>query len=105
YYTFALMKSNNMHAHVTLHVPMRSNIVPTIVVLTDRNDLDDQLFGQFQRCFELLNQTPVQARDREHLRELLKVGSGGVIFTTIQKFQPDSGERMQVLSDRRNIVV
>ncbi|MFM7832226.1 MAG: DEAD/DEAH box helicase family protein, partial [Planctomycetaceae bacterium] len=64
---------------------------PTIVVLTDRNDLDDQLFGQFQRCFELLNQTPVQARDREHLRELLKVGSGGVIFTTIQKFQPDSG--------------
>ncbi|MFM7166834.1 MAG: type I restriction endonuclease subunit R [Planctomycetaceae bacterium] len=78
---------------------------PTIVVLTDRNDLDDQLFGQFQRCCELLNQTPVQARDREHLRELLKVGSGGVIFTTIQKFQPDSGERMQVLSDRRNIVV
>ena len=63
---------------------------PTIVVLTDRNDLDDQLFGQFQRCYEQLNQMPVQARDREHLRELLKVSSGGVIFTTIQKFTQDS---------------
>lgn len=78
---------------------------PTIVVLTDRNDLDDQLFGQFQRCYEQLNQMPVQARDREHLRELLKVSSGGVIFTTIQKFMPDKGERMFSLSDRRNIIV
>ncbi len=78
---------------------------PTIVVLTDRNDLDDQLFGQFQRCSDLLNQTPVQARDREHLRELLKVASGGVIFTTIQKFMPEKGEKMPSLSDRRNIVV
>jgi type I restriction enzyme R subunit len=78
---------------------------PTIVVLTDRNDLDDQLFGQFQRCHEILNQTPVQAKDREHLRELLKVASGGVIFTTIQKFMPEKHEKMPSLSDRRNIVV
>ena len=78
---------------------------PTIVVLTDRNDLDDQLFGQFQRCSELLNQTPVQARDCEHLRELLKVASGGVIFTTIQKFMSDKGEKMMPLSERRNIIV
>ena len=78
---------------------------PTLVVLTDRNDLDDQLFGQFQRCYEQLNQMPVQARDREHLRELLKVASGGVIFTTIRKFMPDKGERMFSLSDRRNIIV
>ncbi len=78
---------------------------PTIVVLTDRNDLDDQLFGQFQRCYELLNQTPVQARDREHLRELLKVASGGVVFTTIQKFMSEKDEKMPSLSERRNIVV
>jgi type I restriction enzyme R subunit len=78
---------------------------PTIVVLTDRNDLDDQLFGQFYRCSDLLNQTPVQARDRDHLRELLRVASGGVIFTTIQKFMPEKGEKMSSLSDRRNIVV
>ena len=89
-------------ARVVRHPAMRN---PTLVVLTDRNDLDDQLFGQFQRCHELLNQMPVQARDREHLRELLKVSSGGVIFTTIQKFMPDKGERMFSLSDRRNIVV
>jgi len=78
---------------------------PTLVVLTDRNDLDDQLFGQFQRCYELLNQMPVQAENREHLRELLAVASGGVVFTTIQKFMPDKGERMPSLSDRQNIVV
>jgi len=56
--------------------------------------------GQFQRCSELLNQTPVQARDREHLRQLLKVASGGVIFTTIQKFMPHKGEKMLPLSER-----
>ena len=78
---------------------------PTLVVLTDRNDLDDQLFGQFQRCHEILGQTPVQAESREHLRELLSVASGGVIFTTIQKFLPDKGERMPCLSERRNIIV
>ncbi len=78
---------------------------PTIVVLTDRNDLDDQLFGQFQRCYELLSQMPVQAQSRDKLKELLTVTSGGVVFTTIQKFMPDKGERMPALSDRRNIVV
>ena len=79
---------------------------PTIVVITDRNDLDEQLFGTFARCAELLRQKPVQARDREHLRELLKVASGGVIFTTIQKFLPtERGEKFPQLSDRRNVVV
>ena len=79
---------------------------PTLVVLTDRNDLDDQLFGQFQRCSEILGQTPVQATDREHLRELLAVSSGGVIFTTIQKFVPETkGSRFELLTERRNIVV
>jgi type I restriction enzyme, R subunit len=79
---------------------------PTIVVLTDRNDLDDQLFDTFSFCKELLRQTPVQAQDREHLRELLDVASGGVMFTTIQKFFPDEkGGKHPLLSDRRNIVV
>lgn len=79
---------------------------PTIVVLTDRNDLDDQLFGTFSRCQDLLRQTPVQAENRAHLRQLLSVHSGGVIFTTIQKFLPEEkGDRNPTLSDRRNIVV
>ena len=71
---------------VILHPAMDN---PTIVALTDRNDLDDQLFGQFQRCHELLRQEPVQAESTAHLRELLQVASGGVVFTTIQKFMPD----------------
>jgi type I restriction enzyme R subunit len=66
---------------------------PTLVVLTDRNDLDDQHFGQFQRCHDHLGQMPVQAASREHLRELLAVASGGVVFTTIQKFLPAKGRR------------
>jgi len=78
---------------------------PTLVVLTDRNDLDDQLFGQFQRCHDILGQTPLQAANRDHLRELLAVASGGVVFTTIQKFLPEKGEKMPSLSERRNIVV
>lgn len=78
---------------------------PTIVVITDRNDLDDQLFGTFAASEELIRQSPVQARDRDHLRELLRVPSGGVIFTTIQKFIPDEGESYPRLSERRNIVV
>jgi type I restriction enzyme R subunit len=78
---------------------------PTLVVLTDRNDLDDQLFGQFQRCHEILGQTPVQAAGRDELRELLAVASGGVVFTTIQKFLPEKGESMPALSERRNIIV
>ncbi len=79
---------------------------PTLVVLTDRNDLDDQLFGQFSRCSELMRQTPQQSTGRDHLQELLSVASGGVVFTTIQKFFPETkGDRYPALSDRRNIVV
>ena len=79
---------------------------PTLVCLTDRNDLDDQLFGQFARCSELLRQSPVQAEGVAHLRQLLKVASGGIVFTTIQKFLPEEkGERVPMLSDRHNIVV
>ncbi len=79
---------------------------PTIVVLTDRNDLDNQLFGTFSRCRDLLRQPPAQAENREDLRSRLSVESGGVIFTTIQKFFPEEkGGQHPVLSDRRNIVV
>jgi type I restriction enzyme R subunit len=78
---------------------------PTIVVLTDRNDLDDQLFGTFSRCHETLRQPPVQAESREHLRQLLSVSSGGIVFTTIQKFVPAEGERHPELTDRRNVIV
>jgi len=79
---------------------------PTIVVLTDRNDLDDQLFTKFSRCQELLRQRPVQAESRADLRRKLDVEAGGVIFTTIQKFFPDKkGDQHPVLSERRNIVV
>lgn len=79
---------------------------PTIVVLTDRNDLDEQLFGTFSRCQDLLRQPPAQASDRADLRTKLQVDAGGVIFTTIQKFLPEEkGDRHPVLSERRNIVV
>ncbi|MFN3603444.1 MAG: type I restriction endonuclease subunit R [Leptonema sp. (in: bacteria)] len=79
---------------------------PTIVVLTDRNDLDDQLFGTFSKCQNLLRQKPVQANTRKELREMLKVSSGGVIFTTIQKFFPEEDrEKYPTLSDRDNIIV
>jgi type I restriction enzyme R subunit len=78
---------------------------PTLVVLTDRNDLDDQLFGQFQRCHDILGQMPIQAESREDLTELLKRASGGVIFTTIHKFMPEGGGQMATLSGRENIVV
>ena len=79
---------------------------PTLVVITDRNDLDDQLFGVFARCQALLRQTPVQARDRAELRRLLEVASGGVVFTTVQKFFPEEkGDSYALLSERRNIVV
>jgi Type I site-specific restriction-modification system, R (restriction) subunit and related helicases len=73
---------------------------PTIVVLTDRNDLDDPLFGTFSRCFEVLRQSPVQAIDREHLKALVQISSGGIVFTTIQKFMPDKGEKYPELSGR-----
>lgn len=79
---------------------------PTVVVLTDRNDLDDQLFATFSRCQDLLRQPPVQAESRAHLRELLSVQAGGVVFTTIQKFLPDErGDHYLALSERHNIVV
>jgi len=79
---------------------------PTIVILTDRNDLDQQLFETFCNCQQLIRQTPVQAENRNHLQSLLAVASGGVVFTTIQKFMPDEkGGVYPKLSDRRNIVV
>lgn len=78
---------------------------PTVVVITDRNDLDDQLFDTFAASKQLLRQTPVQAENRDHLKELLKVGSGGIVFTTIQKFNPEQGNVYEQLSDRENIVV
>jgi type I restriction enzyme R subunit len=79
---------------------------PTIIILTDRNDLDNQLFGQFSRCIQVLRQTPVQIDNRKDLREKLKVASGGVFFTTIQKFMPETkGDTFPLLSDRKNIIV
>jgi type I restriction enzyme R subunit len=86
-----------------LHPAMEN---PTIVVLTDRNDLDDQLFGTFSRCSDLLRQVPQQATSRPQLRELLQVASGRILFTTIQKFTPEvKGDTFPTLSQRRNIVV
>ncbi|MEI6209369.1 MAG: type I restriction endonuclease subunit R [Desulfuromonadales bacterium] len=79
---------------------------PTIVVLTDRNDLDDQLFATFSMCRDLIRQTPIQAESREDLQKALNRASGGVVFTTIQKFAPASGETVYpMLTDRRNVVV
>lgn len=79
---------------------------PTIIVLNDRNDLDDQLFGTFSRCHELLGQEPKQAETREKLKELLSVASGGIVFTTIQKFFPESGSRdYPLLSERKNVII
>ena len=92
------------YAGAIIRQPAMAN--PTIVVLTDRNDLDDQLFGTFSRCRDLLRQDPVQADSRADLRAKLSVESGGVVFTTIQKFFPEEkGDRHPVLSSRRNIVV
>ncbi len=92
---------------------------PTLVILTDRNDLDDQLFDTFSLSQDILRQTPVQAENRDHLKNLLSVTSGGIVFTTIQKFLPEIEEKIDLgngkfknikgqfeeLSDRRNIVV
>ena len=92
------------YAGAIIREPAMKN--PTIVVLTDRNDLDDQLFGTFSRCRDLLRQDPVQAESRADLRAKVSVASGGVVFTTIQKFFPEEkGDRHPVLSDRQNIVV
>ena len=79
---------------------------PTILVVTDRNDLDDQLFGTFSLCRDLIRQTPEQIEDREDLRQKLDREAGGVIFSTLQKFSPIAGEEsFPMLSDRRNIIV
>ena len=92
------------YAGVIIREPVMEN--PTVVVLTDRNDLDDQLFGTFSRCQDLLRQPPVQAENRADLRSKLSVQSGGVVFTTIQKFFPEAnGDTHPSLSDRRNVVV
>ena len=88
---------------IVSHKDMRN---PTIVVLTDRNDLDDQLFGVFARCDEVIRQKPIKAESRANLRALLQTSSGGVIFTTVHKFFPiDDEDNMPLLSERRNIVV
>ena len=99
-------KSLTMAFYAGRIIPEPAMENPTIVVLTDRNDLDDQLFGTFARCRDLLRQPPVQAESRADLRAKLAVESGGVVFTTIQKFFPEEkGDRHPLLSDRRNIVV
>ncbi len=92
------------YAGAISHEPAMEN--PTIVVLTDRNDLDDQLFGTFARCQDLVGQPPAQAENRADLRRKLSVASGGVVFTTIQKFYPEErNDSHPSLSERRNIVV
>ncbi len=79
---------------------------PTVLILTDRNDLDDQLFGTFSLCRDLIRQTPEQAENRDDLRRLLERSAGGVIFTTVQKFLPlGSQESFPLLTDRRNVIV
>lgn len=79
---------------------------PTVVMLTDRNDLDDQLFDTFAGCQQLLRQDPQQASDRDQVRQLLNTNSGGIIFTTVQKFSPADGESIYPqISDRANIIV
>ena len=93
FYTGKLMKSRDLHN-------------PTIVVVTDRNDLDGQLFGTFSACRELLGEDPKQADSRSELRKLLQRQAGGIIFTTIQKFSPEDDEdKVPVLTDRRNVIV
>ena len=91
-------------AGLAVRTPALAN--PTLVILTDRNDLDDQLFGTFSLCKDLLRQVPEQAGDREDLKRRLSRVAGGVIFTTVQKFMPETGEEhMPVLTDRRNVIV
>ena len=93
FYTGKMMRSRELHN-------------PTVVVVTDRNDLDGQLFGTFSACRELLGENPQQANNRHELRELLDRNAGGIIFTTIQKFSPEGDEdTLPVLTDRRNVIV
>ena len=92
------------YAGIIIKHPALAN--PTLLVITDRNDLDDQLFSTFAACKELLRQPPEQASSRGHLRELLDRPAGGVIFTTLQKFTTaDDESEMPVLSTRRNVIV
>lgn len=99
-------KSLTMAFYAGRIIRERAMANPTLVILTDRNDLDDQLFATFSRCRDLLRQPPVQAESRAHLRELLSVAAGGVVFTTLHKFFPEEkGDRHPTLSDRHNIVV
>ncbi|HEY1976384.1 MAG TPA: type I restriction endonuclease subunit R [Candidatus Baltobacteraceae bacterium] len=96
--------SMTFYASKVAQQPQLAN--PTLVVLTDRNDLDDQLFGQFMRCTEFLRQAPEQAEGREDLRRALTVASGHIVFTTIQKFFPEGdGSRHPAVTDRRNVIV
>ena len=99
-------KSLTMAFYAGRIIRERAMANPTLVILTDRNDLDDQLFATFSRCRDLLRQPPVQAESRAHLRELLAVSAGGVVFTTLHKFFPEEkGDRHPMLSGRHNIVV
>ena len=86
-----------------MHHPAMQN--PTLLVLTDRNDLDNQLFATFARCKDLLGEKPEQAEDTEHLQRLLDRNVGGIIFSTIQKFRPEAGEAFPELTARSNVVV
>lgn len=99
-------KSLSMVFYAALLITASEMENPTIVVITDRNDLDDQLFDTFAASTQLLRQDPIQADNREHLKKLLKVASGGIVFTTIQKFLPEYGkEEYDQVSERRNIIV
>ncbi len=99
-------KSLLMAFYAGLLVRNASMANPTLIVLTDRNDLDDQLFSTFSMCKDLIRQTPIQAENRSDLQEILNRASGGVVFTTIQKFSPETGQtNYPVLTDRRNVVV
>ena len=96
-------KSLSMVFYTGKIVQMLNN--PTVLVITDRNDLDDQLFDTFAASKQLLRQTPVQAENRDALKELLRVASGGVVFSTIQKFQPENGNVYDTLTNRSNVIV
>ena len=98
-------KSLTMTIYAAKLIKHKSMENPTIIVITDRNDLDDQLFDAFSKDEELLRQTPVQASSRDDLKEKLNVAAGGVIFSTIQKFSPSKDTKSEKISDRRNIII
>tara|TARA_R110001599_G_scaffold294201_1_gene498177 strand:- start:2310 stop:5450 length:3141 start_codon:yes stop_codon:yes gene_type:complete len=99
-------KSFLMAFFAGLAVASRELENPTMIVLTDRNDLDDQLFGTFSLCSDLIRQKPQQANSRDELKDLLDRSAGGVIFTTVQKFSPSAGdEQYPMLTDRRNVII